>query len=127
MASIEDPSRFNYVEDEREQGESVVHHSKCDGTLLFLDEELEDSPTSLIDLFSPIDPTDYFESSEDRELSRNEYTMSIQTADVPNNSEDIPALVDVSDSSDNEDAEVSDVDIKKDDEHNLYGDLCTRA
>jgi hypothetical protein len=43
---------------------SLWHITECDGAL-FLGEELEDSPTSLIDFFSPLDPANYFESFDD--------------------------------------------------------------
>ena len=123
MAAVEGLGRIGPVDNEGEQGESVAHYRKCDGKLLFSDEELDDSPTSLINFLGPIDPTDYFESPDDWELSGDEYTTPIEIADI---SEDIPALMDVSDSSDDECGEISQADINsnnQDKEDDIYGDL----
>jgi hypothetical protein len=104
----------------------VAHHRECDGALLFSDEELVDSPASQIKFLGHINPDDYFESSDNGELTGDEYVSRIEAADVSENSEDMPALVDVSDPSDYEGAEVFGADIRsnhQNDENNLYGDL----
>jgi hypothetical protein len=126
MAVIKDPGRFKLVNDEEKQAGSVVHHRECDGVLLFSDGELGDSPTFLIDFFSPINPDDYFKSSENEELTGDKYTTYIRAADVSDDSEDMPALVDISDSSDDECEEISQADINsnnQDKENVIYGDL----
>jgi hypothetical protein len=126
MAAVEGLGRLGLIDNEGEQGESVVHYRECDGALLFSDEELEDSATSQIDFFGPSNPADHFESSDDRELSGNKDTTHIQAVDVPDDSEDMPALVDVSDTSDDEYLEVSNTDINSNDQedtNDLHGDL----
>jgi len=126
MAAIKDLSRFNYVDEEGEQGESVTHHRECDGALLFSDEELVDSTASQIEFLGHINADDYFESSYIRELTEDEHIFCMEQADVSDNSKDMPALVEVLDSSDDKGAEVSGADINSNhhnNENNLDGDL----
>ena len=77
----------------------MAHYRECDGALLFSVEELVNSPASQINFLDQIDPADYFESSDNGELTGDEYLSHIEAADVSENSEDMPALVDVLDSS----------------------------
>ena len=84
------------------------------------------SPASQIDFLDEIDFANYFESSDNGELTGDEYLSHIEAADVSENSEDMPALVNVLDSSDDESVEISGTDINsngKNNENNLYEDL----
>ena len=129
MAAIENPSRFKYVDNEGEHRESVAHHRECVGALLFSDEELVDSPASQIKFLghkSILTIISRVLTMEKLELTGDEYVSRLEAADVSEDFEDMPALVDVSNPSDYEGAEVFGADIKsnhQNDENNLYGDL----